>query len=91
MWRIAWSVCQLYHKQAHFSCFWPHTIDNVLKLAHLRLTMKAVKQATNSMLTPIDASTTMAISRLRLLAPLVTAMEVELEVVFRSALFVAVI
>ncbi|KAA6428797.1 MAG: hypothetical protein FRX49_01672 [Trebouxia sp. A1-2] len=38
--------------------------------------------ATNSMLTPIDASTTMAISRLRLLAPLVTAMEVELEVVF---------
>lgn len=37
---------------------------------HLRLTMKAVSRATSSMLTPIDANTTMAISRLRLLADL---------------------
>ncbi len=53
--------------------------------------MKAVKQATNSMLTPIDANTTIAISRLRLLGVLATATLVELEVAFRSALLVAVI
>ncbi len=59
--------------------------------SHLRLTMNAVKQATKSMLTPMEASTTMAISRLRLLGVLATDTYVELVVVFKSALLVAVI
>ena len=59
-------------------------------LAYLLLTMKAVRRATSSMLTPIDANTTMAIRRLRLLGDLDVVWNVLAEVVFNAALLVAV-